>query len=249
MTTTSGNINSTNMVIQAYLNMTQDITQGIITQQSIDVNCSKNTTSCKDCIETAKQYNLTDNGDYSSVCPVCFCTLENIKMNNYITIDFSAFTAQNASDKFKTQIRNSLTQHAAQSGTPLFNTKDGLKALDATSTNMYTALKNTFDNKIIQQLKNFQIINVNNPNTNVINVDMDLTVNFLSKVIQQTKSTSDLLQEYQSNLISLTTQITENTTTMIISWMVTLFIIAIVVVFFIFGIDIVMDVFMLYAST
>lgn len=251
MTTTSGNINSTSMVVQAFLNITQDITQGVITQQSIDINCNKNTSACNTCIETAKKYKLdSGNGDYSTVCPSCFCNLENVKMNNYITIDFQAFQQAGAEDSFKTQIQNALTQQATQSGTTLFNTGgNGLDALNTTSQKMYASMKTVMDQTILQQLKNFQVIGINNPNSSVINVDMDLTIDFLSKVIQQTESTSSILDDYESNIIQLTTEVTQNSLTVIITWIVTLFIIAIVVAFFIFGINIVMDVFMLYAST
>ena len=249
MTTTSGNINSTTMVVQAFLNMTQDITQGVISQQSVDIDCTKNTKACNQCIETAKLYKLADNDDYSAICPACYCDLENVKMNNYITIDFNAFEKSQTSDAFKTQIQNSLTQQAANSGQTLFNTGDGLKALSDTSETMYTEMKALSDQNILQQLKDFQVIGINNPNSSVINVDMDLTVNFLSNIIQQTKSTASVLTEYESTIVQLTTQVTENSITVVITWIVTLFVIAIVVAFFIFGISIIMDVFMLYAST
>jgi hypothetical protein len=250
MTTTSGNINSTTMVVQAFLNMTQDISQGVITQQSIDIDCKKNTSACNKCIETAKKYKLgSGNGDYSTICPSCYCTLENVKMNNYITIDFDAFQKTNTSDEFKTQIQNSLTQQATKTGTSLFNTKDGLDALSKTSTSMYSKMKTVMNENILQQLKNFQVIGINNPNSSVINVDMDLTIDFLSKVIQQTESTASIINQYESNIIQLTTEVTQNGITVVITWIVTLFIIAIVVGFFIFGINIVMDVFMLYAMT
>ena len=244
-----GNIDSTRMVLQAYLNMTATINQGLITQQLINVNCGKNTTACNNCIKTVKQYNLPHNNDYSSVCPMCFCTLENIKMNNYITIDFDAFEGTQAESTFQNQIRNSLTQQATQTGTRLFDNTDSYNTLDKTSKRMYGELKKNINNDIIQQIKNFQVININDPNTSLINVDIDIVVTFLSKVIQQSNESSKLLNDYDQTISSLTTEVVEDSITQIIGWLVTLFIIAIVTVFFIFGINIIMDVLMLYAST
>lgn len=244
-----GNINSTRMVVQAYLNMTQTITQGVMTQQSINVNCGKKTNACNNCIKTAKKYNITNNTDYSSVCPVCFCTLENIQMSNNITIDFNAFQRQNARKIFRQQIENALTQQATLTGTKLFDNSEASTTLQTTSESMYDALKVIMNQNILQQLKNFEIINVNNPNTTLINVNIDTVVNFLSNIIQQTNETSTLLQTYDSAIISLTTKVVDNAITIVVQWMVTLFILGIVVVFSIFGINIIMNTLTLYAST
>ena len=81
MTTySSGNIDSTKILVQAILNVTQDISQGSIVQQHIDIDCS-NKSSCNSCLTTAKQYKLDEGGDYSGICRMCYCNLENIDMN------------------------------------------------------------------------------------------------------------------------------------------------------------------------
>lgn len=248
MTISSGNITSTGIVVQAYLNMTQNTTQGVVTQQKINVDCGKNTTACSNCINTAKKYKL-GSGDYSDVCSVCFCTMENVNMNNYITLDLSAFTAANASQEFDTQLKNAVTQAATQNGTQLYNADDGLKALSESSNDLYSSMANdTFQNSL-QELKNFQVMNMNDPNTSLINVDLDLTVNFLSNLLQENNSTSSILGTYDNIITQLTTEIVQGPMTVLVTWMVTLFVIAIVVAVFIFGIELVMDVFMLYAET
>ena len=82
MTTySSGNIDSTKILAQAILNVTQDISQGSIVQQHIDIDCS-NKSSCNSCLTTAKQYKLDEGGDYSGICRMCYCNLENIDMKN-----------------------------------------------------------------------------------------------------------------------------------------------------------------------
>jgi Zn finger protein HypA/HybF involved in hydrogenase expression len=248
MTTTSGNINSTKMVVQAFLNMTQDITQGIITQQSIDIDCKKNTIACNKCIETAKKYDMASN-DYSMICPACYCTLENVNMKNYVTIDFSAFQQSNSSNTFKQQIKNSLTQQATESGTSLFKSNAASDTLDETSQSMYSSIKEMLNENIIQELSNFQVIGITNPNSSVINVDLDLTIDFLSKIIQESKGSSEILDKYDSVIIQLTTEALQDSISILITWIVTLCTIGIIALFFIFGITIVMDVLELYSET
>lgn len=249
-TVSSGNISSTSLVTQAYLNITQSITQGVLGEQLINVECKKNTSACNKCIAVAKQYGLGDRDNYSKICNVCFCTLENVNMNNIITIDFSAFTSTDQTEEFKQQIQNSLTQQASISGTTLFDTSDvTLNALNKTSSDMYNAMKQSSFQNSLQELKNFQILSLNNPNSSVINVDLDLTVDFISKILQQNKTTSSMLDKFDKSIVQITTQTVQGALTIVISWIVTLFVIAIIVAFFIFGISIVMQVFELYAST
>jgi hypothetical protein len=248
-TVSSGNISSTSLVTQAYLNITQSITQGVLGHQLINVDCKKNTESCNKCIETAKKYALNADGDYSKICNVCLCTLENVNIKNVITIDVDAFTKTDQSLEFQKQVRNSLTQKSASSGSTLFTTEDRLNSLNNTSAKMYSAMEDVIFQNSLQELKNFQVLNINNPNSSVINVDIDLTIDFISKLLQQNTSTSSILEEYDTNILQITTQIIESVTTTIISWIVTLFIITIVIIFFVFGINIIMQVFSLYAST
>ena len=249
MTTTSGNISGTSLVVQAYLNMTQDTTQGVMTHQSINIDCLKNTTACDKCIQTAKQYNMSSDNDYSLVCPSCFCNLENVSMSNYITLNMDAFTEDKSGKEFETQVSNALTQKTTMAGKQLFNTggDEGLKALNKTSSKMYKEMSKIQFQTALQELKNFQVINIHDPATTLINVDMDLTVDFLSKLIQQSKSTSKILTEYDSTILTLTTKLIQGSMDVIITWIVTLFVITIIIIFFIFGIEIIMDVFMLYA--
>ena len=248
-TVSSGNISSTSLVTQAYLNMSQGITQGVIGRQLINVDCKKNTEACNKCIEVANKYDLATKGDYSKICNVCFCTLENVNMKNIITIDFNAIMKSSTSTEFEQQVRNSLTQKASSSGAVLFGTEATKKSLDETSAKMYGAIKNvTFQNSL-QELRNFQVLSVNNPNSSVINVDLDLTIDYISKILQENKTTSEILGSFDNNIIQMTTQVIESAMTTLISWMITLMILIIVIVFFVFGINIVMQVFSLYAST
>lgn len=248
MTTTSGNINSTSLIVQAFLNIVQDTSQGVISQQSIDINCEKNTQACINCIKTAKKYELATD-DYSSICPSCFCTLENVKINNYITVNLSSFMDTKSSQAFVTQLSNALTQQALITGSKLFKTDDGLKALNKNAEDIYKEMKTSSIQTSLQELKNFQVISINNPNSAAINVDLSVAIDFISKIIQNSENMSSQLENLETTILTLTTKQIQDFSTVLVTWMVTLFLIAIIIVFFIFCINIVMNVLTLYAST
>lgn len=250
MTTySSGNIDTTRTVVQAYLNITQDITQGSISHQLLDINCVKNNDTCNKCIETAKKYGL-GNGDYSTICNVCFCTLENVNMNNVITINMDAFLSSTGSD-FAQQVQNALVNQVGSGNGFLFNTKgsNGLTALSDSSKDMHQQIQNSSIQKSLQDLKNFQIISIKTPNSSLINVDLDLAVNFISNILQQNTATSSILSNINSTIIQLTTQEQTNSLNVIISWIVTLVVVGLMIVVSLFMVNIVMENLSLYASS
>jgi hypothetical protein len=248
-TVSSGNITSQRLVSQAILNITQSTTQGVLGIQKINLNCNKNTKACNNCLETAKYYNLINDKNYSKICNVCFCTLENVNIKNIITVDMESFKNLDSSQQFQQQVRNSITQMATMNGFSLFNTGDGMKSLNKTSDKMYEQIKSDNFQNSFQQLKNFQILSINNPNTSIINVDLDLTIEFLSKILQENKQTSAILDDFETNILQLTTQTTTGPMYTIVQWIVLLVTIIIIVICFIVGIYLSMQVIELYAIT
>jgi hypothetical protein len=250
MTTyTSGQIDSKQLLVQAFLNISQDVSQGSIVQQNIKVDCNDKE-YCNQCLETARKYQLSDNGDYSSICRSCYCNLENIKVNNIITLNLSAFQQSSGSD-FGTQVQNALTQAMAQSGISS-NKKDintNSTSLQTTAASIYTKMKNTNFQEAVDQLKSFQIINVKNSNTSLINIDIDIVINYLSKIIQQTKNLSEDLTTMDTQINSIVYNGNQNILYIVISWIVTLVIILISVFMLSFIVSFTMQDMSLYVST
>lgn len=250
MTTySSGNIDGTKIVVQAILNITQDISQGSIVNQNINVDCSDKDL-CNSCLSVAKKYKLAPNGDYSNICRACFCNLENIKVNNIIMLNLSSLQ-QSSSDDFVQQIKNSVTQQLAESGaTSSTNISDKMSTnLVKTSKSIYTSMSETSFQEAVSGIKSFQIVNVINPNTSLINIELDIAINYLSKIIQQNT-------EMQKNVNTLTQQISQITSEssqsilyVIVSFIITLVIIAISIFVFIFIFNIISEDLMLFASS
>ena len=244
-----GNMSSTSIVTQAYLNVTQSITQGFFAGQLTNVDCGKNSNICNECIKTAKKYKLADK-DFSQACPICFCTLENLNINSIISINLDAKMFNNSESNFKTQIINSLTEQASLSGTNLFGmSKDKQNTLTNTASKIFNEMNTAAFQSSLQELKVFQILSLKNPNTEVINADLNLTTKYISNLLQDNKITSSALSEMDSNILSIVTSVTNAGFAVLISWIVTLALVFVIALVAVFSADIVMELLTLYATS
>lgn len=242
---TSGNMTSSRIVTQAYLNITQNITQGITNEQLVNIDCGKDTSTCLDCVENAKKYGL----NVDKVCNICFCRFENIDMENIISIDFDAFLNSSTEDSFQNQIENSLTQNAVQTGTRLFNTDEGLRTLSENSNRIYNEMRTESFQTSLQELRNFQVINMVGQNSSIINVDMDIAIEFISAALLDNTNISNILNDMQTQILQMTTEVIKGGFSMIISWIVTIVTLIIIAMFFLFGFNLIMQVIQLYSSS
>lgn len=247
---TSGNIDTTRVVVQTILNISQDISQGVTSQQLINVNCGKKSDTCNKCIMTAKKYGL-GTGDYSDICGICFCTLENVNLSNIITVDFEALQLS-TQENFNQQIVNSITQQLA-SQKKYYNSsaggKDPLTLLNDSSKNVWKAVQDNSFMESLQELKAFQVVSLENPNTSLINVDMELAINFISNILQSNKETSSAIDTLNSQIIQISNQSSMSIFYFIINWIVKLIIIGAVIMLSIFMFNFTMTSLALFAST
>jgi DNA-binding transcriptional regulator YhcF (GntR family) len=247
----SGNISSSSILTQAYLNVTQSITQGFISAQIASLDCKKNDDLCNKCIKMSSEYNLADK-DFSQACPICMCNIKNMKMESVININLDSKMFLNSRDEFISQFKNSINQKTLESGTSLFNfnqANDKTKNLINTVNEAFDIINSDNFQSSLQTLKTFQIVNVNNPNTNLINIDMNLTTKFINDLMQNTSNMSILISKMDNNILSITSSEIESVDSVLISWIVTLSIIFILGLVFIFGVQIVLETLSLYAST
>lgn len=246
----SGTISSVSVITQAYLNVTQSITQGFYNEQSVKIDCNKNSEVCNKCIQLAKDYNLVSNDDYSQACSVCFCTLENINLNSVIKLNLSSFLQNNSEANFQQQVLNSITQSAGDANQQLFNFSDTKKnALNSTASNIYQKITNTTVQKSLQQLKEFQILSLKNSNTQAINVNMSIATSFISNIFQNNSDIASDLSDMQNTITQLTSSTESAGFASIISIIVTLAIIFIIGLVSIFAFGIIMQILELYVIT
>ena len=246
----SGSLTSLSIITQAYLNVTQSITQGFYNQQIVKVDCKKNSDVCNKCLEVAKNYNLVDGDDYSQACPICFCTLENINLNSIIKLNLSSFIQENSSANFQQQVLNSITQKAAEANQSLFNFDDTKKnSLNKISNNIYNHIKQDSIQTSLQQLKTFQILSLENSNTQAINVDLNIATTFISKIFQSSSDVSSSISDMDTTIIQITSSVSDAGFAAIVSIIVTLAVIFTIGMVSIFAFGLITQILELYAIT
>lgn len=233
MSYTGGTINSDSIIVQAMLNIMQSTNQAVINKQSFEINCVKSKDYCNKCIKTAKKYNLGE-GDYSNICYSCICDAENINMKSIIIVDLEAFSQADIQNNIDQQIKNSITQQATYTSTPLSSGGDSLKSLISSTTKITNNVQEKIKQGVLQEMKNFQVLTINNPNTNVINVDMDLSIKFLSKVVQSTKNYTQESAQVNNNISQVLQQKSVDIITSILSTVLTLLLVVVMVYMFSF---------------
>ena len=246
MTTySSGQITSSQLIVNAFLNISQDVSQGSIIQQKINVDCSKKDL-CNNCISLVKKYNLS-NGDNSDLCRSCFCNLQNINLSNIIVLNTQAF--QNSSGtEFGKQVLNSLVQASTQTGTNISSIDKNTKSLQTSAENVYDKLKQSGFQEAISGLESFQIVSLTNPNTSLINVELNTVINYLTKIIQQSTIISDDLSKMDSSINQILTTNTQSILYVIMGYITTLIIVAASIFVFSFMLNFVMEDLILYVS-
>ena len=255
-----GSIDSTSIITQAYLNVTQSITQGLFSNQLVEIKCAKNNRWCNTCMETSKKYNLATS-DFSQACPECFCHLTNVTMKSIITLNLSSELFTSASANFANNIKNAVTSSAIFSGTDLFglnkskftddnkNSVTGSQKLSDIGTKIHTLMSQENFQKSLQVLKTFQILSIKNPNTDVINVNLSLATKFISNIIQDSDAVMDQSVNLQTTVDTLTKQEVNSAFTVLITYIVTLAMIFIIVFAFGFAINMIMELLVLYSGT
>lgn len=246
----SGSSIGTQIVTNSIINVTQDISQGLIDYQKLYVNCSKkNTITCKNCIKTYTNdlSSLINDPNLKDVCPSCFCLMENINMDKIINLNLSTLQSSSQMVNFSNQINNSIKELATLSGSSLSKNYDP-KQFVQVSNKIFAQFKSNTFQTAINQLKNYQEINIKSPNTNIINVKLKVAINYISNILQQNNELSDSINDLDNQV----TQILQLTYTSIfqtlISWVITIIIIIITALIFIFMIPITLQSISAYVS-
>jgi hypothetical protein len=232
----SGQLQSVQIVTQACLNICQNITQGIFTGQLISINCTKKDNSCNDCIKKAQELNL-EKVDFSQLCPSCLCTLENININAVVQLNLNSLQQTNLQSDFTNQISNSFTQLTTSSGTGFAVTPDDQNSLQSVSDNIWNNMQSSSFQSSLQQLKVFQILNLNTPNSNYINVDLTIATNFISNILQSDSKIAESLTQMDSTILNIMKSSTQGIIVGLISLIVKILLIAFIILILFFAIQ------------
>ena len=229
----------TRAVTEAYLAITQDISQSLETQQLILLSCDSDNkrNQCHQCtqwwFDNSSSFNPPPSSDYvNKMCaPVCNCDIKNVDMSQAIVINFSAFTQDSARSSFFNQVTNSLAQKAIQqdSGIIASNTKNS----QGTINDLFEKMQSDTIQTAIQGLTAMQIIAVQGTGSVAV-VNMNQAIDFISTILESNSETNTVLQDLENKIVQESTQITKSGLEEIIEWIVqiVLFILILVVLFF-----------------
>lgn len=202
-------------VTQAYISVVQDVSQGVLSAQILDIDCSKgDSNSCSDCIkyieELSNKYssNKIKISDSQKFCDsVCKCDISDINMSMAITLNFSAFLQNGAKDKFITEINNNMYLEANQTGNSFFGSTNKLSNTQKTSESLYTAMSDNTFQSVIQDLSTIQIAKFKGTGIHFIN--MNQTTNMVSTALLSNDTTNSLISNLSQQMIELSTQVTD----------------------------------------
>ena len=248
MTVINAKINATSVVVEAYLAITQDISQGVTGRQIVSIDCGGDGKSkaCNECIKYTKNELKRPPKEVQALCAsICTCNIDNIKLKNMISFNAKAFLKVNAKEQFKTQINNSITQKAKQSGGDLFTIPDKTTNLTKTIDNLYTKMSTGSIQTALQNVQNLQTVSLAGPG-DIYNVDMTVAIDYISTILTSDNSIMSSLDELTQNILQLSTQVTNAGLAQLIMWIVKIVLIIVILIVLFYSINLIFQLYALY---
>lgn len=251
------NISITKAVAESYLNITQDIAQGTYNTQVVGIDCTQAQDVCLQCIQGIKDAfdkakSNIPNSDITEMCHgVCTCDIHDIKLDQQISVNFSAFQKLATFESFKTGIMNSIYTQAKQSGGGInfygINSDDTTTILNKSIQNIYSSVQQDSFQSIIQSLKTLQNVELSGAGE-IANVDMVIAVDFISKIVQNDSSMSQDIQQLESAILSASTQVTQSGLAQVILWIIRLIILVVCLIFLVYVVNLVFNIYSVYVQ-
>lgn len=215
----------TNAISQIYLYSVQDIQQSVTSLQEINLDCSGKTQEiCLNCQTQAKKV-LKNDSDIASLCKqACNCNLENINLNEIISVNMKSGSYNLTDEKLSNMVISILNANLKQSGDSSLAIPDTAlsKSTSIKSINNYLKGKDFQDS--VSALSASQVISIKG-SANVANVNMFSSINFVSNILQSSDTANSDIIQLVSDLMSSTEQVSEAGFATLIMWIVKIVII------------------------
>ena len=215
----------TNAISEIYLYSVQDIQQSVTSLQEINLDCSGKTQEiCLNCQTQAKKV-LKNDSEVASLCKqACTCNLENINLNEIISVNMKNGSYNLTDQKLSNTIISILNANIKQSGDSSLAIPDTALSNSTSIQSLNNYLKSqTFQNSV-SALSASQVISVKGA-ANVINVNMFSSMNFVTNILQSSDTAGTAINNLVTELISSTTQVSEAGFATLIMWIVKIVII------------------------
>ena len=148
-------------VTESYLNIVQDISQGVSSRQVVNLDCTnRKDIYCLKCIKFWSKYNYNKPKDKTlslqqirDVCEViCECKMSDVKISENITLNLSSQLFKSSTQKFISNFNDSLVEKAKSSGQNLYVTKDRTENIEKTVSDLHNAMQQDSFQSSIQSI-------------------------------------------------------------------------------------------------
>jgi len=219
----------TNAISQIYLYSVQDIQQSVTSLQEINLDCSGKTQEiCLKCQTEAKKILKNDSNlinNIASLChQACTCNLENINLNEIISVNMKSKSYNLTDDQLSNQIVSILNAKLKQSGDSSLAIPDTALSKSTSIKTLNDYLKTSTFQDSVAVLSASQVISIKGA-ANITNVNMFSAINFVSDILQSSDSAITDINKLVSELITSITQISEAGFATLIMWIVKIIIV------------------------
>lgn len=210
----------TKIISEIYLYSVQDIQQTVTSLQEINLDCSGKTQElCLNCQTVAKKV-LKNDSEVASLCnQACTCNIENINLNEIISVDMKNQSYNLSDEQLSNKIISILNANLKQSGDSSLAIPDTALVKSENLKTLNNQLKSSTFQNSVSGLSASQVISIKGA-ADITNVNMFSAINFVSNILQNTEQTETAINRLVSDLISSTTQVSEAGFAFLIMWIV-----------------------------
>jgi len=210
----------TKIISEIYLYSVQDIQQTVTSLQEINLDCSGKTQElCLNCQTVAKKV-LKNDSEVASLCnQACTCNIENINLNEIISVDMKNQSYNLSDDQLSNKIISILNANLKQSGDSSLAIPDTALVKSENIKTLNNQLKSSTFQNSVSGLSASQVISIKGA-ADITNVNMFSAINFVSNILQNTEQTETAINGLVSDLMISTTQVSEAGFATLIMWIV-----------------------------
>ena len=244
---------ATKVVTDVFIDITQQISQGLSALQIVNVDCNSNGAgqNCLDCIQAWKKLSNDPNIPKKTCNSVCVCKVENIDMDQNIVLNLDSWLSYSNKDDFLKKINSSISQNAQSSGQSLYPNGDssGDRQTNITNVtnNIFDAMKSTTFQQAIQSIKTLQIINLQGGGS-ITNVNLNDFAQYFGQILQNNTDTSSLITQLDASMIQLSTSVTDAGLARLILWIVRIIVAVIILIVLFYAIGLIFQIYTLYVG-
>ena len=232
----------TQVVTEAFLSITQVISQEGNQEQLLAVHCNESNQNmkCTSCHLWWEKYKPKPSQDFiDTICkPICECNVSNVKMEQTISINLQAWLEASAKDKFIDQLKNNLSQKSTTQNSQFASANT--VNIQQVGNRLYQSMKADEFQKSLQGLSALQVLSSRGA-TSIITVNMNQAIEFINKLLWKTTDTALEINNLTTTILQASTQILKGGLNEIIEWIIQILLCGIVLVIIFYSMDLLID--------